>query len=147
MAEQPTSFFPGAARFWEPKRLWYNATLFVAVMLWLWRTWPHFRPALTFDALGKMLVLALLANICYCAAYLAEVLVPTLASDATRRRVRWALWILGMLFALLLENYWIADEIYPDFTEKRGAVMLGTGEIFRGGSAVYACGLRRRRMA
>ncbi len=24
------------------------------------------------------------------------------------------LWLLGILFALLIANYWIADEIYPD---------------------------------
>jgi hypothetical protein len=28
---------------------------------------------------------------------------------------RWGLWILGTLFAFVLANYWIADEIYPDF--------------------------------
>jgi hypothetical protein len=40
-----------------------------------------------------------------------------------------------MLLALLVENYWIADEIYPDFNQKDGAVMLGAGEMFRGGAA------------
>jgi len=31
------------------------------------------------------------------------------------KRYRWILWLVGTLFALLLANYWIADEIYPDF--------------------------------
>jgi hypothetical protein len=26
---------------------------------------------------------------------------------------RWLLWVVGMLFAVALANYWIADEIYP----------------------------------
>jgi len=121
-------------RFWEPRRIWYNGALFVVVLLWLGFTWPHFRPALTLAALGKMLVLALLANVCYCAAYLVEFLVQTVTSDGNRRRFRWAVWILGMVFALLIENYWIADEIYPDFDQKEGAVMLGAGEVFRGGA-------------
>ena len=55
-----------AARFWEPRRLWYNTALLTVVLVWLIFTWPHFRPALTFLALGKMLVLALLANLCHC---------------------------------------------------------------------------------
>jgi len=29
------------------------------------------------------------------------------------RRWRWGLWLVGMLFAAILANYWIADEIYP----------------------------------
>jgi hypothetical protein len=28
-------------------------------------------------------------------------------------RWRWSLWTCGMLFAILLANYWIADEIFP----------------------------------
>jgi len=124
--------FVEAVRFWEPRRVWYNAALFVVVLLWLGLTWPHFRPAFTLDALGKMLVLALLANVCYCAAYLVEAVIQRVSSGAARRRFRWAVWILGMLLALLIENYWIADEIYPDVHDKQGAVMLGSGEMFRG---------------
>lgn len=131
---QPALGFSEAARFWEPRRIWYNAALFAVVLLWLVFTWPHFRPALTLEALTKMTVLALLANVCYCAAYLVEFFVLSLPSDGGRRRFRWAVWILGMLLALLVENYWIADEIYPDFNQKEGAVMLGAGEMFRGGA-------------
>jgi hypothetical protein len=124
--------FGETARFWESRRLWYNVVLSIVVLLWVVFTWPHFRPALTLEALGKMLVLALLANICYCAAYLVDWVVQTTSSDQSRRRLRWAIWILGVLLALLIENYWIADEIYPDFQDKRGAAMLGAGEMFRG---------------
>lgn len=124
--------FGEAVRFWEPRRVWFNAAQFVVVLLWVGLSWPHFRPALTLEALGKMLVLALLANVCYCAGYLVEVVLQAVSSDIARRRFRWAVWILGMLFALLIENYWIADEIYPDVHEKQGAVMLGSGKMVRG---------------
>lgn len=130
----PATARTSALHFWEPRRLWYNAALFAVVLLWLIFTWPHFRPALTLDALGKMLVLALLANVCYCAVYLVEFLLRAVSSDTARRRFRWAVWILGMLLAVLIENYWIADEIYPDVNQKQGAVMLGSGEMFRGGA-------------
>ncbi|HTT22980.1 MAG TPA: hypothetical protein VMG82_28875 [Candidatus Sulfotelmatobacter sp.] len=120
-----------AARFWEPRRLWYNSGLFFVVILWLVFTWPHFRPVFTLEALGKMLVLALLANICYCAAYPMDWLIQALSSESSRRWFRWAVWALGMLLALLIENYWIADEIYPDVNQTRGPVMLGSGEMFR----------------
>jgi len=132
LSAKPSLRFDEAVRFWEPRRVWYNAALFVVVLLWVGLTWPHFRPALTLDALGKMLVLALLANVCYCAAYLVEVGIQAFSSDIARRRFRWAVWILGMLFALLIANYWIADEIYPDVHDKQDAVVLGSGETFRG---------------
>src|SRR4051812_7131814 len=105
--------FPEAAKFWERGRIWYNAVLCLAVLVWVVLTWPHFRPALNFVALGKMLVLALLANLCYCAGYVAELFMQPLVAAMSRRRVRQVLWVLGMLFALILENYWIADEILP----------------------------------
>lgn len=122
-----------AARFWEFRRIWYNGALFAVVLLWLGLTWPHFRPALTLDALGKILGLALLANLCYCAAYFVELFLPILVAGGVRRKIRWAVWIAGTLLALLIENYWIADEIYPDVNQKQGAVMMGAGEMFRGG--------------
>jgi hypothetical protein len=59
-----------AARFWEPQRLWYNLALTAQAGLWVVLSWPHFRPAFTLGSLGKLLVLALLANICYSTAYL-----------------------------------------------------------------------------
>jgi hypothetical protein len=35
----------------------------------------------------------------------------SLATEWKHRR--WVLWLAGLLFAILLTNYWIADEIYP----------------------------------
>jgi hypothetical protein len=102
-----------AARFWEPRRLLYNLLLTGVVLIWLIKTWPHFRPAMTLESLGIMTVLALLANVCYCAAYLAEILIQNVGSGTSWNRQRWAIWLLGTLFAILFENYWIADEIYP----------------------------------
>ena len=102
-----------AARFWEPRRLLYNLLLLGVVLVWVTRTWPHFRPAITLESLGILTVLALLANLCYCAGYLAEILIQNATSSVAWNRQRWAIWVFGMLLAILFENYWIADEIYP----------------------------------
>jgi len=102
-----------AVKFWEPRRLVYNALLFAVCVIWVVKTWPHFRPAMTWEALGIMTVLALLANVCYCAAYLAEILIQNATTSAGWNRQRWAIWVVGTLFAIVFENYWIADEIYP----------------------------------
>lgn len=105
--------FADAARFWEPRRLLYNLLLLGVVLVWVTRTWPHFRPAITLESLGIMTVLALLANLCYSAAYLAEILIQNATSSVAWNRQRWAVWVVGTLLAILFENYWIADEIYP----------------------------------
>jgi len=102
-----------AVKFWEPRRLLYNLLLFAVVVIWVVKSWPHFRPAMTWEALGIMTVLALLANVCYCSAYLAEILIQNAATNASWNRQRWAIWVAGTLFAIVFENYWIADEIYP----------------------------------
>lgn len=122
--EPRTSGWQEAVRFWEPLRIWYNAVLFAIVLLWIVFTWPHFRPALTWVALGKMTVLGLLANLCYCAAYASEFLIQGALPRASRRRARYVVWVLGLLLAMVLTNYWIADEIYPDVSE--GAVAVPT---------------------
>jgi hypothetical protein len=108
-----------ALRYWESRRLLYNAFLTAAALLWVVLTWPHFRPVQLLGippgdahpALLILVVLALLANVGYCAAYLVDI--PLQFTFATWRKYRWVLLLTGTLFAVMLENYWIADEIYP----------------------------------
>lgn len=112
----PTSFrqcLVGAVRFWERGRVAYNFVLAAAFALWVISTWPHFRGAFTLSSVLSLIVLALLANVCYAFAYLIDVPAQFSSFRAVWFRYRWALWLLGMLVALVLENYWIADEIYP----------------------------------
>lgn len=107
------SLLAEAVRYWEPRRLIYNLLLTAVCVAWLVLTWPHFRPALTLTSLLLLSILALFANICYCAAYLAEISFQRSSPGPVRQRQRWALWLVGTLFAMVLTNYWIADEIYP----------------------------------
>ena len=107
--------FSDAIRYWEPRRIVYNLILAAVVISWLLLTWPHFRVALTLQSLLKLLILAALANVCYCAAYLADAAMQSSPFQVKWRRWRWALWLLGTLFAVVFACYWIADEIYPDF--------------------------------
>jgi hypothetical protein len=102
-----------AIRYWEPRRIIYNLVLVAVVMAWLFFTWPHFQSAVAFGSLLFLSVFALLANVCYCAAYVVDIPMQySLFQDRWRRR-RWGLLLFGTLLALLIANYWIADEIYP----------------------------------
>ena len=114
-----------AIRFWEPRRLLYNLILAVVVICWIVATWPHFRPAFKLAALEAMIGLAFLANLCYCAAYLPDVAIQNFRFDVVSKRKRWILWTVGTLFAILVENYWIADEIYSDFNNAAPTVSQG----------------------
>lgn len=102
-----------ALRYWEIRRIVYNCVLTAVVIGWVVLTWPHFRNALTFSSFLKITVLGLLANACYCAAYVVDI--PLLRSSLTKRwrRFRSVLWLAGTLFTTLLATHWIADEIYP----------------------------------
>ena len=102
-----------ALRYWEPRRLWYNLALTALASAWVLLTWPHFRPAFTFQSVPKLLILAALANVCYSAAYPVDILMQQSSFGIAWRQRRWALWLFGTLFALVVACYWIADEIYP----------------------------------
>jgi hypothetical protein len=102
-----------SAHYWEPRRLIYNAVLAAVTLLWFVGTWPHFRPALNPGDLLRLAGLALLANVCYSAAYLVDLPLQRSALNAVWNRRRWGLWLTGTIFATVLTNYWIADEIYP----------------------------------
>ena len=111
-----SSSFMGAIRYWETRRIVYNLILVAVVMAWLVGTWPHFRPALSWANLLRLCVLGGIANLLYCAAYLVEFpiqLTVSGAPGAALNRVRTGVWVIGTVFAFLLTNYWIADEIYP----------------------------------
>jgi hypothetical protein len=117
--------FLNALRFWERGRVVYNAALTVVVLLWIVITWPHFRPAMTLGSFEALIAIAFAANACYCAAYLADFFMQRLLPSQYWRRFRQVLWVLGMLFAILLENYWIADEIYDYVTQPPPSVFQG----------------------
>ena len=112
-SDRPDDIVRDALRYWEPRRLGYNFALSALACGWVVVTWPHFRPAMNMYGLIRVLILAALANVPYCAAYLVDLpLQQSSLRDGWRKR-RWLLWLAGTLFAMLFEYYWIGDEIYP----------------------------------
>lgn len=101
-----------AIRYWETRRVGYNAFLAAIVLGWVIFTWPHLRAAISGQGFLFLLVLAVLANLCYCAAYIADIPMQYSVYRSSWRRWRWLLWVFGTVFAGLITYYWIADEIY-----------------------------------
>lgn len=106
-------YFSSAWKFWEPRRAVYNLVLGVFVISWVVATWPHFRPAFNWGDLGRLLILAAIANVCFSAGYIVDLLAQQISKPSAMWAIRWTTFCVGMAFAILVTNYWIADEIYP----------------------------------
>ena len=102
-----------AAQWWEPCRVLYNITLAAIFVALTARTWPRLQPELTSAAVLPLIVLALLANLCYCAAYVVDLAALSARAQPHRDRWRWALFCVGTLLAMFFETYWFLDEILP----------------------------------
>jgi hypothetical protein len=102
-----------SARWWEPRRLLYNLVLTAVFVALAARTWEHFSPELSPLHVFQLGVLALLANLCYCAAYAVDLAVFASIEAMARNRWRWALFLVGTLGATFFETYWFLDEILP----------------------------------
>jgi hypothetical protein len=100
-----------AARFWEPRRILYNVVLAAVTIAWFAHAWPNFRAEFTLPGLIPLSVLALIANLLYCAAYFIDVPMQLTPFSALWKRRRWILWLAGTLLAFAVTNYWIADEV------------------------------------
>lgn len=102
-----------AIHYWELRRIVYNLALAAVVIALAVMFWAQIRDRLSFELLLGLLVLAVLANLCYCAAYLADVPMQLSSHVGAWKRWRWLLWTFGVLFGMALAWYWAGDEILP----------------------------------
>ena len=94
-----------AIGYWEPRRLLYNAWLLAVVVA----TWcldsPRAPQGTMFELAQQLFLLAVLANVAYCAAYPVDVLAQL--SDFRDRwlRARRGLLVVGLLFAAVPAHF------------------------------------------
>ncbi len=62
-----------AIRYWESRRIAYNAILVAIVVAVFILQWPESRSAVSGDLIQHFFILAVLANVAYCAAYVVDV--------------------------------------------------------------------------
>jgi len=103
-----------ALSYWEPRRLIYNAALAVVVVVQVARAWPASRHILKLDSILGLFILAVLANVAYCAAYIPDVLIQQSALRSTWLRYRWILLGVGCLFAAALTYFFTFGIIHPE---------------------------------
>ena len=85
-------------RYWEPHRIAFNAVLALVVAGSFFYHQPPLA-ALGWPPVIGLLFAAVLANVLYCAAYAADLLVQLSDYQVAWRRHRWLLWVAGTVFA------------------------------------------------
>ena len=80
-----STYAANALRYWEPRRLIYNAVLAAVVVAHLFLGWPASREKLSLDLFLGVFILAVLANVAYCAVYLVDLFVQFSGLDAEWR--------------------------------------------------------------
>jgi hypothetical protein len=88
-----------AIHYWEPRRIVYNAVLAAIVLLCVWWKWPVSKHLINFELLLAVFVMAVLANVAYCAAYVPDVFVQASGYRDWWQKYRVLLFTLGTLFA------------------------------------------------
>jgi hypothetical protein len=94
-----------AIRYWEPRRLIYNAVLALIVIGYFCGSLPESRAALSFDGFLFVFILAVVANFCYCAAYIADIFAQFSGYRVLWLRWRWLLLALGIIFAGIITRF------------------------------------------
>jgi hypothetical protein len=94
-----------AIRYWEPRRILYNSVLLLVVAITYWTKLPVSQAVMIADSLQVLFVLAVLANVAYCAAYVVDVVAQISAFRQIWLRLRWILLVVGVLFAGVLAHF------------------------------------------
>ena len=94
-----------ALRYWEPRRILYNMLLGAIVAGYFIAALPRSRTLVTLDGVLWMIFLAVLANVCYCAAYVVDVFVQLSPLRETWLRLRWILFVVGLVFAGIITRF------------------------------------------
>ena len=94
-----------ALRYWEVRRVIYNLVLIGVVAAHFFVAWPASRSFLAWNTLFLLIFLAVLANVCYCAAYAVDLFVQYSGLRDTWARWRWVLLMIGIIFGAVIAHF------------------------------------------
>jgi hypothetical protein len=94
-----------AIRFWEPRRVIYNAVLALVVVIYFFVGYPVSKTLVSLDLALGIFILAVVANVAYCAAYLADIFVQISGFREVWQRFRWVLFVIGTTFAAVITRF------------------------------------------
>jgi hypothetical protein len=102
-----------AIKFWEPRRVIYNLALAAIVIVYFGVGYPASKALLTIDFLLGLFLLAVIANVAYCAAYLVDIFAQASGFREIWQRYRWLLFVIGTTFAAVLTRFIAMGMFYP----------------------------------
>lgn len=105
LAVRLSNYVAQGLRYWEPRRLLYNCVLSMVVVVHFALAWPASRATLSLDFLLSIFFLAVLANVAYCAAYLADLFVQFSGLDPALRWGRLLVLTTGTAFAATITHF------------------------------------------
>lgn len=94
-----------AIRFWERGRIIYNAALVLVVVLHFVAGYPASKNVLSINLGLGLFLLAVVANILYCSAYVVDLFAQSTDFRDTWRRYRWLLLVIGTTFAAVIAHF------------------------------------------
>jgi hypothetical protein len=98
-------FAAAALRYWEPRRLVFNLALTAVVAAHYFAAWPESRSFVNWDSFFVLFLLAVLANVLYCAAYVVDLFVQYSGLRAEWPRRRWIVLLTGTAFAAAIAHF------------------------------------------
>ena len=94
-----------AIRYWEPRRLAYNVVLAAVVLIYFGLNYPKSLEVLSVDLALGVFLLAVMANVVYCAAYVVDIFAQASGFREGWRSYRWVLFGIGTLFAAVITRF------------------------------------------
>jgi hypothetical protein len=105
--------FTDAIKFWEPRRIIYNLVLAAIVVLYFAAGYPSSRAVLSIDFALSLFLLAVAANVAYCAAYIVDIFVQASGYREIWQRARWVLFAIGTTFAAIITRFIAMGMFHP----------------------------------
>jgi hypothetical protein len=99
------SCLTNAISYWEVRRIIYNVVLAAIVLGYFVAYLPAPLQWITPDVIFGLFILAVLANIAYCAAYLVDIVAQMSGFRDLWLRLRWIVFLIGLAFASILTRW------------------------------------------
>jgi hypothetical protein len=101
-----------AIKYWERGRIFYNLILTAVVVIHFIAGYPTSKSQLSIDFALAIFLLAVVANVAYCAAYLADLFAQASGFRDLWRQYRWIVLAIGCVFAAIITHF-IAAGMFP----------------------------------
>jgi hypothetical protein len=101
----PRTALSDAIRYWERGRVIYNLVLAAIVLGYFVANWPGSASRLSPESAQGIFLLAVLANVAYCAAYIPDMVAQLSDWRPIWLRLRWIVFAIGLGFASIITRF------------------------------------------